>query len=497
MTDSNSPPALTPERRWTHRLRWPALILLTFTAFGYGFVCASSQLPPYTQVRKAVLWTKQHPLVRNAYYTIKEKRGGRTGRWGAAKATPEAEGMSAEQQESVAALLAIGYLDGYEQATENNGVTAYDSTKAQDGVNLYTSGDAEAAYLIDMKGTVLHTWEHDFRTAFPDHPEPDGQPHLEHWRRAFVYPNGDLLAIYEGFGLLKVDKDSNLLWANPLRFHHDLWLDDATGDIWTLSREVKVLERIHPYEPIFEDYVTVLGPDGEVKRHISLLTALEESPFASFLDKRPSYGDLFHSNTIEVFDGRHADRSPLFKKGNVLVSLLKLNVIAILDPESEEIVWALAGQWVKQHQPTLLENGNMLILDNRGHHGMSKVIEFDPFTQQTVWGYFGDEVNNFYTKSCGTAERMDNGNTLITESDSGRAFEVTANGDIVWAFYNPARAGENNDLVATLFEVVRLDKNYVADWVDGIERTPEPSEPTEQAEGESDTPEPPAAPSTD
>ena len=139
----------------------------------------------------------------------------------------------------------------------------------------------------------------------------------------------------------------------------------------------------------------------------------------------------------------------------------------------------------------------MLILDNRGHHGMSKVIEFDPFTQQTVWGYFGDEVNNFYTKSCGTAERMDNGNTLITESDSGRAFEVTANGDIVWAFYNPARAGENNDLVATLFEVVRLDKNYVADWVDGIERTPEPSEPTEQAEGESDTPEPPAAPSTD
>jgi len=465
------------KQRLLRQLRWPVFFLLMLSAFGYGFACATAKLPPYTQVRKAMIWTKQHPVVRKTYYALKEMRGGRSGRWGSVKTAPEAEGLSNEQQESVAALLAIGYLDGYEQATDQNGVTVYDASKAQDGVNLYTSGDAEAAYLTDMKGEVLHTWQYDFRTAFPDHPEPDGQPHLEHWRRAYAYPNGDLLAIYEGFGLLRVDKDSKLLWANPMRFHHDLWIDNESNDIWALSREVKVVEHIHEYEPIFEDFVTVLTPEGEVKRHISLLEAFENSPFASFLDKRPAHGDLFHSNTLEVFDGSHEDRSALFKKGNVLISLLKLNVIAILDPETEKIVWALSGQWVKQHQPTLLENGNMLILDNRGHNGMSKVIEFDPFTQETVWGYYGDETNGFYTKSCGSADRLKNGNTLITESDSGRAFEVNPSGDIVWAFYNPARAGENKDLVATLFEVVRLEKAYVAEWVEGMAPIVEPESP--------------------
>ncbi len=81
--------------------------------------------------------------------------------------------------------------------------------------------------------------QHNFREAFPNHPEPDGQPLLDYWRRAFLYPNGDLLAIYEGFGLIKIDKNSHLLWANPLRFHHDLWIDPASGDIWALSRVLR------------------------------------------------------------------------------------------------------------------------------------------------------------------------------------------------------------------------------------------------------------------
>lgn len=36
----------------------------------------------------------------------------------------------------------------------------------------------------------------------------------------------------------------------------------------------------------------------------------------------------------------------------------------------------------------------------------------------------------------GGAQRLENGNTLITESDNGRAFEVTRAGEIVWDYYN-------------------------------------------------------------
>ena len=57
-----------------------------------------------------------------------------------------------------------------------------------------------------------------------------------------------------------------------------------------------------------------------------------------------------------------------------------------------------------------------------------------------------------------------NGNTLVTESDAGRAFEVTPSGEIVWEFLSPWRAGEAGELVATLFEVVRLPPDFDTSW---------------------------------
>jgi hypothetical protein len=83
-------------------------------------------------------------------------------------------------------------------------------------------------------------------------------------------------------------------------------------------------------------------------------------------------------------------------------------------------------------------------VDNRGHAGKSKGIEFDPWSQQTVWGFYGTADNDFYTRTCGSNVRLANGNTLITESDSGRAFEVTPSGAAVWRFCNPARAGDDD-----------------------------------------------------
>ena len=37
----------------------------------------------------------------------------------------------------------------------------------------------------------------------------------------------------------------------------------------------------------------------------------------------------------------------------------------------------------------------------------------------------------------GYAQRLPNGNTLITESSFGRFFEVTKEGEIVWEYVNP------------------------------------------------------------
>ncbi len=75
---------------------------------------------------------------------------------------------------------------------------------------------------------------------------------------------------------------------------------------------------------------------------------------------------------------------------------------------------------------------------------------------------------------------MSNGNTLITESDPGRAFEVTPGKTVVWEYVNPRRSGKRKELIATLFEVVRLEPEFadrlLAALQDGPYRAPSEEE---------------------
>jgi hypothetical protein len=107
----------------------------------------------------------------------------------------------------------------------------------------------------------------------------------------------------------------------------------------------------------------------------------------------------------------------------------------------------------------------MLLFDNHHAPGQSEVIEFDPFSQQVLWSYTGTTDKLFYTANCGSSERLPNGNTLITESNNGRAFEVTPDKTIVWEFYNPHRVGQNIEFIATLFEVIRLGPEFPLNWM--------------------------------
>ena len=172
----------------------------------------------------------------------------------------------------------------------------------------------------------------------------------------------------------------------------------------------------------------------------------------------PCRGDVFHTNTLQVLDGSHP--ATAFAAGNVLISIWELNAVAVLDIEKREVVWCLGGQWVKQHQPELLPTGNLLVFDNRGWRGKSRVVEMDLLGQEIVWSYAGTAAVPLESDLLGSCQRLENGNTLITESTNGHAIEVTADGRVVWEFWNPHRAGENGELVANLFEVVRVERDF-------------------------------------
>lgn len=98
------------------------------------------------------------------------------------------------------------------------------------------------------------------------------------------------------------------------------------------------------------------------------------------------------------------------------------------------------------------------------------MLEFDPTSLSETWAYRGNAATPFYSRTCGSNQRLANGNTLITESDNGRAFEVTPEGKIVWEFASPHRAGDDGRFVATLFEVIRLDRDFPMAWLRSASR---------------------------
>jgi hypothetical protein len=379
-----------------------------------------------------------------------------------------ARGTSAAEQrdELRRQLSALGYLTGYKPATGKVNVTLHLPEKAQPGLNLCNGGHGQSAFLTDMEGRILHHWAYVFSDvplgADARKPVKDEKPLF--WRRVHLFPNGDLLVVVTGYGLIKLNRESTLIWAAPCPAHHDLCVTEE-GLIYALTWRKGILRRISREKQVREDFITVFDSEGRQLRRQSLLVAFENSPYREYLEPMLDFGHLLHTNTIEVFDGSQARRSPLFRQGNVLVSMRNLSAIAIVDLDQGQVVWAMTGDWREQHQPTLLDNGRMLLFDNCGHPGGSKVVEFDPFTGTVHWSYEGNEENGFDSPVLGSCSRLPNGNTLITDSVNGRAFEVTPAGEMVWEFYNPTRAAADPSLVATLLEVQRIDPATLGDWI--------------------------------
>jgi hypothetical protein len=367
------------------------------------------------------------------------------------------------------------YPDGFWQParTERQGVVRYDRAKASNGYTLYTSGESQRAVLVSMTGQILHEWHLPFSAVWDDsasvkQPRPDS---MIHYNRAYMYPNGDLLAIYEalgdtpwGYGLVKMDKDSRLIWKYLAHTHHDL--DVAPdGKIYVLTQEISntVVDRWrHLKTPRIDDFVVVLSPEGKELKKVAVLDALVASPYARLLNTVAWYSkdDYVHANAIDVVDDRAAMRLSGKPGHQVLLSMRELGAIGLLDLDRGVFTWAARGSWIGQHDPDLLPGGNMLLFDNIGDFGdagFSRVIEFDPKTQEIVWSYAGDRDHPLYSTLRSDQERLPNGNTLITESDGGRLLEVTRDGKIVWEYVNPVRGGDADEFIPIVSWGQRID----------------------------------------
>lgn len=389
----------------------------------------------------------------------------------AAADSPPGTAPTAEQQAEIARLEALGYAAGTGSDAGTGGVVAYDAERAFAGVNLLVSGHGPEAVLTDMHGNVLHRWSRRFDQIWPGRKKRlrDSTSGAHYFRRAFPQPDGDLLVIFEGLGIARLDRRSELVWKKAYRAHHDLRVL-PNGDVAVLTRRASVIPRIDPAKPTLEDFVSILGPGGEEKRRVSVLDAFLASDYAWMIEHRAvRSGDVLHTNSIEVLDGRAAARNAAFAPGRALVSVRELDAIAVLDLARGEVVWALRGGFRRQHDARIVGDGRLLLFDNDGLGLESRVLELDVSDGRTIWSHRGPESAPFYSDCCGTSRRLPNGNTLVTETTRGRAFEVTSTGDVVWELQNPFRIrvseSDPRRVTARLFDLIRLPPEFGSAWI--------------------------------
>ena len=336
------------------------------------------------------------------------------------------------------------------------GLTAWDPARACPGYTLYApmSGEGEV-YLLDLAGEVVHTWKM---------PYPPGL-------YGYLLPNGNLFYggkvrndetwdIFEGLKrfkagvMLEVDWDGNILWEHHDAYHHhDARRTESGGCIYmTVERMTDAAAAIvqggRPgtgADGMWSDVLVEVDAAGNRVWEWHAAEHLDPSTdIITFNDSREEWS---HGNTIVPLPGRR-----------VMFSFRNISTVGIIDQDSGDIAWKLGYEVLgQQHDPSLLDNGNVLIYDNGSHRAgdplpHSRVIEVDPSTNEIVWQYTDNPPFNFFSAYISGARRLPNGNTLITEGHFGRMFQVTPEGDVVWEYINPHFApNEQGYLVNAVF----------------------------------------------
>lgn len=333
------------------------------------------------------------------------------------------------------------------------GLTFHNPAWSFKGYTLCTPVGGDATLLLDMQGRIVHRWQFDDlrpeyaylledghlllralpKTGLPPFkPATEDDPPMPLEERARSLPSNYLW-------LCEADWHGNVSWRHedPL-MHHDFWktrrdtylvcrfvqMDKALSDRVRGERRAKRAQ-----QPMLTDEYLEIDRDGEIVWSVRLDEVLD--PRLDPLGPLERRIEWTHTNSIcESEDGTR-----------VLFSCKNNNRVGIIDKASRQLVWRFGHPETSgQHHARWLPNGNIQMFDNglrREGLPYSRVIEVDPATKEIVWQFQANPPFSFFSPNVSSAERLPNGNSLVCEGLSGRIFEVTLRGDIVWEWHNP------------------------------------------------------------
>jgi len=220
-------------------------------------------------------------------------------------------------------------------------------------------------------------------------------------------------------------------------------------------------------------------------------------------------GDWIHLNAISTLglNQWYESGDVRFHPENIICSSRQLNCVFIIEKSSGKIVWRIGPdftaspkmakihQIIGQHHAHMIPQGlpgagNILIFDNGSFGGFgtphgtapdgtnnirrhySRVVEINPVTMDLEWEYMKavrnkEDVNEmnaheFFSPYISSAQRLPNGNTLITEGADGILIEVTPDKKIIWEFINPIVSPNKPPMMQTsIYRAYRVPYTWV------------------------------------
>ena len=393
------------------------------------------------------------------------------------------------------------------QSVYPTGTTIYEPDRAWNGYTVLSPLQTQAVLVIDMNGNVVKRWEGFNNSAGgPARVLPGGfvisasgarppyQESLELIQRDF---DGNVIWQFSRNEQIKTPEGSTIVSA---RQHHD-WQRESFPAGYYSPESTPAIEggstlilthtnRTQPKVaevPLEDDRLIEVSWNGDIVWEWVASDHIEELGFAAdarkaikaaqgFNKARGSF-DWLHINSAHyVGPNRWFDQGDTrFAPNNVIISSREASLLAIVGRDGK-IVWRLGPdfseskelrairQIIGQHHAHLIPKGlpgagNLLVFDNGGASGYgfanpiapdgtgafvratSRVLEINPVTLELAWSYTNPR---FFSTNIGGAQRLPNGNTLVTAGAGGRMFEVTREGAIVWEYMYPLFGGANS-----------------------------------------------------
>lgn len=410
-------------------------------------------------------------------------------------------------------LFSFATADAYEAFLGPTGVLRWNKAKTYNGYTLFAPTYTKDIYLIDMEGNLVHKWKTDqFNGLYAE-----------------LLPSGNLLrgaqvkdrfAVYFGGSsgsVQELDWNGKVVWEyvmnSPQGFYHHAFDRMPNGNTLMLGWEQKSWEEavkkgrdpkstfwqgvVSPADPerervhgIWPDFIREVDRSGKTVWEWHIWDHIGTGPdqininFTLPATVGPLYAgpDWSHCNTVQYIPG----------KDQVLLNSRNFGEFYLIDKKTGKIVyrWGNPGAYGKgrlpggyaddgdqilfgPHHPQMQPNGNVTVFDNgtfRPTGNYSRVLEMDPNTGKIVWQFTSKVVprygNTFNSPFQSAAQKLPNGNFLVTSTNWGHMFEVNQAKEVVWEFINPINAKGPNctkDDFDVTFEVHRSYR-YAADY---------------------------------